>query len=409
VKKGLRDQAGMGSGVWLAVFFLGVFLLSLPGFDLFSQALSREDQGLLSGDPIRGRQLFVSKGCFECHAIRGVGGAVGPDLGLKVFNKSVYEIGGVLWNHSPLMSQKMAQLGVQRPEFTESEMLNLISFLFFLNYFDSLADPQRGAQLWTERRCASCHSAGNQMGTSAPEVDRIESPNAVSLAQGMWNHGVQMLEMFRRMDVPFPAFRGSEMVDLAAYIRQQNRSPSRALLEVGDPAEGEELFRVKGCRSCHQTGGVQAPELGGPQFQATVSQIAGQMWNHLPRMSEQMNRQGIRFPTFSGSEMSHLIAYLYSRAYVGKPGDAERGEMVFREKGCVNCHTIGASDPPTSILDLAAVSMDSPLGVIPAMWNHALNMELQMKTRDLAWPRFEGSEMADLQAYLQKQRSSSSR
>jgi len=32
------------------------------------------------GDPGRGAELFGEKGCNGCHRIRGVGGAVGPDL-----------------------------------------------------------------------------------------------------------------------------------------------------------------------------------------------------------------------------------------------------------------------------------------------------------------------------------------
>ena len=113
--------------------FCWILFAAVPaGF--VSQALAlQSEKDLLSGNPIRGRELFVSKGCLECHSIRGVGGTVGPDLGLKVFNKSVYEIGGILWNHSPFMAQKMAQMGIRRPEFDASERLDLSSFLYFLN------------------------------------------------------------------------------------------------------------------------------------------------------------------------------------------------------------------------------------------------------------------------------------
>lgn len=31
-------------------------------------------------DPVRGRRLFVSKGCFVCHAVDGVGGVAAPAL-----------------------------------------------------------------------------------------------------------------------------------------------------------------------------------------------------------------------------------------------------------------------------------------------------------------------------------------
>jgi cytochrome c2 len=295
----------------------------------------------------------------------------------------------------------MTQLGIRRPTFDSSEMLDLIAFLFFLNYFDPDADPQKGAQVWVDKECVSCHSMGTEEGKIGPDLGSIGgSVNPVFLAQGMWNHGMEMLKTLRQLDLPMPVFRGSEMVDLSSYIRLKNRNPRRQLLNMGDPRGGEQLFRAKGCASCHRSGGRSGPELGGPQFQATVSQIAGQMWNHLPRMSEQMTLQGIDFPTFSGEQMNDLITYLYSLAYVGKSGDAEQGAIVFSQKGCGTCHNSGEGETPASAPDLSALPMDSPLGTLPTMWNHAVGMEGQMKERQIAWPRFENSEMADLQAYL---------
>ncbi|MBI4454406.1 MAG: c-type cytochrome [Acidobacteria bacterium] len=360
------------------------------------------EKGLLSGNPVHGRQLFVSKGCIECHSVRGVGGRIGPDLGLKVFNKSVYEIGGILWNHSPFMSRKMAQMAIQRPQFTPEEMLDLISFLYFLNYFDPPGNVRVGRQLWVEKRCADCHSSGER--PLGPPLEKMQSPpTSVFLAQSMWNHSARMLEMFRRLNVEPPTFQGTEMVDLAAYIRQAHRNPRRQLFSLGDPRQGEGLFDSKGCASCHSSSGgrgSQAPDLSGPQFQASVSQITGQMWNHLPRMYDRMIRQGLRFPTFSGEEMNHLISYLYSLAYVGKPGDAQKGAIAFREKRCVTCHGQPGKNQQRLGPDLATVQTDSPLGAIPLMWNHAMEMEGKMQQNQIAWPRFEGSEMADLQAYL---------
>ncbi|HEY3128356.1 MAG TPA: c-type cytochrome [Acidobacteriota bacterium] len=363
---------------------------------------------LLQGNALHGRELFVSKGCIECHSVRGVGGTVGPDLGLKVFNKSVYEIAGILWNHSPFMSQKMAQMGFRRPQFNPPEMLDLISFLYFLNYFDPPGDVRVGRQLWVEKRCADCHSSEGRTEKVGPPLERMQSPpTSVFLAQSMWNHGAGMLEMFKRLHIEPPTFQGAEMVDLAAHIRQANRNPRRQLFNLGDARRGDELFHSKGCASCHSSSGTgkgAAPDLSGPEFQASVSQITGQMWNHLPRMYERMLRQGLRFPTFSGEEMNHLISYIYSLAYEGRPGDAQKGVAVFREKRCVFCHGEPGKNQQRLGPDLATIHSDSPLGVLPTMWNHALEMEGRMRENQIAWPRFEGGEMADLQAYLKSTR-----
>jgi mono/diheme cytochrome c family protein len=121
-------------------------------------------------------------------------------------------------------------------------------------------------------------------------------------------------------------------------------------------------------------------------------------------MYDRMTQTGLRFPTFSGEEMNHLISYLYSLAYVGRPGDAQRGESIFRDKRCVSCHGLPGKNQERLGPDLAAVKSDSPLGTIPAMWNHAMEMEGKMQQQQIAWPRFDGSEMADLQAYLRAAR-----
>lgn len=40
----------------------------------------RQEIGLPPSDPLQGRRLFVTKGCFICHAVRGAGGTVAPPL-----------------------------------------------------------------------------------------------------------------------------------------------------------------------------------------------------------------------------------------------------------------------------------------------------------------------------------------
>ena len=65
---------------------------------------------LLLLDPSQGWRVFTEKGCLQCHAIRGEGGSYGPDLGLKVFALDRYQIAGAMWNHSPMMTDKMREL-----------------------------------------------------------------------------------------------------------------------------------------------------------------------------------------------------------------------------------------------------------------------------------------------------------
>ena len=69
---------------------------------------------LLPGDPLEGSRLFTGKGCLRCHAVHGVGGAAGPDLGRRILNRPLLEIAGVMWNHSPGMEHVFQEKQIGR-------------------------------------------------------------------------------------------------------------------------------------------------------------------------------------------------------------------------------------------------------------------------------------------------------
>ena len=53
--------------------------------------------------------------------------------------------------------------------------------------------------------------------------------------------------------------------------------------------------------------------------------------------------------------------------------------------------------------DLAAEEeVNSPVGLVTAIWNHAPKMEKAFKKQGIPWPNFAGTEMADLVAYITK-------
>ncbi len=95
-----------------------LLILSLEGLP--------EENYTLPKDPLKGQELFVNKGCIKCHSIQGVGGKIGPDLGKGGFNRSLIQIAGIMWNHSPKMSEKMRELKIPRPKFEVAEMADLV-------------------------------------------------------------------------------------------------------------------------------------------------------------------------------------------------------------------------------------------------------------------------------------------
>jgi mono/diheme cytochrome c family protein len=356
------------------------------------------------GDPIRGQALFVSKGCVDCHAVRGTGGRMGPDLGRAAIKGSFPEIAAGLWNHSPVMEAKMRELRVARPRFEKNELADLIAFLYFLNYFDEPGDPRAGKVLFAEKHCIRCHAVGREGGTIGPRLDTIpRGAPPLRIAQALWNHGAAMMDAMQRMGLDPPRFQGSEFLDLVAFLRSQGvRAAPREFRSAGEPEAGRRLFAGKGCARCHAVfgrGGRVGPDLGRAELRGSVTQLAGTMWNHWPAMSSAMEAIGMAPPTFAGDELADVFAYLFLVRYDGPPSDRARGAAVYAGRGCAQCHGAGGEGGIGPRLR-GQMAGEAPERVLQRMWNHAPGMLERMSAQGTAWPRFEGGELADLLSFL---------
>jgi len=358
---------------------------------------------LLPGNPLEGSRLFTGKGCPRCHAVYGVGGSAGPDLGQGILKRPLLDIAGVMWNHSPGMAHVFQEQQAIRPQFKPAEMASLLSFLYYLGSLDAPGDAAAGARLFREKQCQTCHSLGGKGGTHGPKLDgysRYASP--IYLTASLWNHGKAMAGLMEALHVARPTFEKNDIPDLLAYIRSAGGGVERVYVQPGNPQRGEKLFRVKRCAECHSIDGRGSKV--GPNLQATLKgslmTIAGAMWNHGPKMWAKMAERGIAVPSLTTEEMSDLTSYLYFLQFVDSPGVAARGRVVYQEKRCGKCHTlpgIGGTVGP----DLtAAEKLKTPLEVVTEMWNHASTMEQKMLEESVEWPVFKGGEMADLMAYL---------
>jgi cytochrome c2 len=78
----------------------------------------------------RGQTILVSKGCLKCHAFRGEGARVGPDLaGRSADYAPPATWAAKMWRHTPRMAAKALEQGVLYPRFSGDEMVNLLAFL----------------------------------------------------------------------------------------------------------------------------------------------------------------------------------------------------------------------------------------------------------------------------------------
>ena len=177
-----------------------------------------------------------------------------------------------------------------------------------------------------------------------------------------------------------------------------------AYLLPGDFKEGWKVFNQKKCSQCHAIwgeGGKGGPDLGTlPETYVNQSHLAALMWNHWPEMWGKMSAQKIPIQKMEKNEMADLFAFLYFIRYMDEPGDAEKGKRLLGTKGCTQCHTV--KEGTRGDLSYWGIYANSILWA-QMMWNHILQMNQEMKTKDLSQVEFRGNEMADLIAYIRTQ------
>jgi cytochrome c2 len=382
-----------------AVFISGI-LISLFAFE-------EKKQYLFPEDPLRGSKLFVSKGCIKCHAIWGIGDALGPDLARMSKEQNFLHLTGLLWSHSPKMIEIMQERGVSRPIFTPQEMGDLMGYIYYFNYFDKPGNFIEGERLFDEKGCARCHSVGENEGKNKMPLDdygKYISPSF--LVTGLWNHSSEILSEMKKIGLKQPEFIGQELTHLLAYIQGAAENPDGEIVyaEPGSPKRGEDIFKQKKCNVCHAVwgeGGKYASDLGSKKLQQTLTVISGKIWSHSSQMRQEMRRIGLAFPVFLPEEMADLISYLYFIQFYHEEGDPREGKRLFREKVCILCHALeGEGENIGPDLSESEAQL-SQIYLATAMWNHANVMKNMLAEKDSAWPRFSGNEMQDLVSYIQ--------
>jgi cytochrome c2 len=362
-----------------------------------------QSNGAFTGDPAEGRTIFVERGCIDCHSIWGNGGSLGPDFAVVGAGRSLQQLAGLFWNHTPRMIETVRTRAIDWPTFSEEELADIISYVYYVKLFDEPGDPESGERWFREKRCVACHAIGGNGGEVGPALDayaRYIAP--IALAAGLWNSGPAMRSAQQVHGIAMPVFVDRELSDIHAYLRAASDLHPRepVFLEPPDPNVGRELFTRSGCPRCHGAdgGGTSlAPDLRTATQRLHVSEIAGQLWNHSFQMTTAMRSLGMAFPRFDTTEMADLISFLYYLRFYESEGDPVAGEAVFVEKRCAGCHGgDGESGVGPGLVDSEAVL--TPLGLATAMWNHAPAMYDLIQWQE--WPRFEGEEMRDLSVYL---------
>jgi cytochrome c551/c552 len=343
-----------------------------------------------AADARRGSEFFRSQFCVNCHAVRGEGGKVAPDLGQRYDrNYTPAGIASRMWDHAPVMWQAMSQQKIPLPSITADEAADLFAFFYSVRYFEKPAEAERGKRIFQSKHCGDCHAltAAGGKGPGTP-VERWESlADPTVLVERMWNHSDMMKGDLATRNIKWPELTAQDLDDLLVYLQNlpETRGAKLAfMLPSGE--EGEAIFKEKGCANCHK--GVLALEyrLG----DSTLTGVAAAMWNHNPQMQQP-------HPQISLPEMRQLLGYVWAKQFFYTRGDAGRGHKVFESRKCVTCHSDASSGAPA--LGKPAEPY-SAISMVAILWKHGPGMLEKMQERHIAWPQLSQSEMANLIAYL---------
>lgn len=263
------------------------------------------------GDFLRGRKVFESKGCAECHLVGTIGAEDGIVLDKFAASGSALGFVTALWNRGSRMASHFRQSDMERPRFSGTDAADLHAFLRgSVRKIEANTDymspgkPSVGRQVFIDRGCATCHKVqgkGNPK-KEGPDLRPKSLRLSVSEITGvLWNHGGLIWSSQADAEaeqVAKKVFTVDEMANLVAYLY------SIAFFgEEGSAEIGRKLFRTRGCLSCHEDDDIE-------QIKDPID-VATKMWNHV-HSKEGEDGEKQTWPRFTPEEAGHLARYLMS-------------------------------------------------------------------------------------------------
>lgn len=254
------------------------------------------------GDAGRGKAVFSSKHCADCHnltaAAPGGGKAVTSWQGIA----DPIALAQAMWNHSGPMTAAAAAKKVPRPTMTSQDLNDILVYLQNLPEAKNLkpsfspASASTGKDLFQAKGCADCHKGSNSL------ENKYGNRSMTDLAAAMWNHRPKMKQTA-------PELSGEEMRRIVGYLwsAQYFEAP-------GDSRRGKAVFAKKLCVSCHNDPSSGAPNLASKAGQISGFSMVSSLWQHGSGMLKQMNAKKVAWPRFTSPEMSDLIAFLNTPA-----------------------------------------------------------------------------------------------
>ncbi len=280
------------------------------GFLVLAALITLEVTGTLSAparpagqtNPVvqKGQQIYTERNCAYCHSIRGVGGAVGPDLSGIGSQLTADQLMLYLENPNAMIPQTL------HPKllFTEEELQALVAYLATqgatVNY------TAEAPQLF-DKYCSPCHMINGKGGTAGPDLSGVGSRRSIEFLEAFITDPKSVIA-----GTTMPAFKNTlttaETNDIAAYLYSLKEASPLTVPSTPPPATPptETQLYAADCASCHgdnRQGGI------GPAL--TTSALAGQT---VSRIESEIAVGSDGMPGFSArftpAQVSALAGYL---------------------------------------------------------------------------------------------------
>ena len=178
------------------------------------------------GNPKEGKRVFNTRGCDQCHSLRGKGGEGGVDLGKEahIFRTSLTEIASSMWNKGPTILAKMAQAQSGIPKLTSKETVDLFAYLYFLPFTDEPGNIINGKILFSEMKCAECHGQDRTPGKLLYiDHSKYQDTSKTDLVASIWNHNLEIMNAAKEEQLLWPLIGKREIADLVEFILAPHR------------------------------------------------------------------------------------------------------------------------------------------------------------------------------------------
>lgn len=242
------------------------------------------------GDAARGKLVFVSKRCAQCHALDGAAGKRG--LKWETLADPI-ELARGMWNHASAMRAEMEKKGVKFPTLTAGEMNDLLIYLRAQPQARKNkpvfqpASAETGEMLFQAKGCAGCHQGARTL------AKRVALRPVSEFSAAMWNHSNMLKQPVE--------LNPEEMKRLVGYLWSLQFAATG-----GDAGRGAKVFASKDCASCHTNG--PGPKIAGAIPDAYT--LIGSLTQHAPGMIQKMEASKKAWPEIKDGEMEDLLAYL---------------------------------------------------------------------------------------------------